>query len=178
MDATTGGKVTDSNGKHDGTCTVCPSVEAGRLNMALRFDGGDQQVDVPPHAELDNVIRGFSVAAWIKVDMAPPNLPGCAALKGTMWSICVTPGMKPLFGSFTGEAGTLTMGAWHHIAITYDGKQRRIVLDGTEAGVTPASIPSDTGQLILGGELIGVADDIRIFSGVLTDDEIAMLAMP
>jgi hypothetical protein len=179
MEGTTGGKVTDSGGNHrDGMCTTCPIAEAGKIGMALRFDGGDQQVDVPAHADFDTVIRGFSAAAWIKVDMAPPQIPGCAALKGAMWSICVTTLMHPQFGSFATDGGTLTAGQWHHIAISYDGKSRRIVLDGAEVGTTPSSIPGDTGQLILGGELIGVADDIRIYSGVLSDDEIAMLVAP
>jgi hypothetical protein len=179
MDDTTGGKVTDTGGNHlDGMCTTCPTVEAGKSAMALRFDGGDQQVDVASNPAFDEVVRGFSAAAWIKLDAAPPQLPGCAAVKGAMWSICVSTAMHPAFGSFTAEGATLTVGEWHHIAISYDGKQKRVVLDGAEAGTAPGSIMKETGQLILGAELIGVADDVQIFSGVLTDEEIADLVTP
>ena len=178
MDEVAAGTVADAAGNHNGMCTVCPTVEAGKVGMAMRFDGGDQQVDIPMDKAFDSVGRGFSAAAWIRLDMAPPQLPGCAAVKGTMWSICVTPGMHPAFGSFTVETSTLTVGEWHHIAISYDFKVRRLVVDGTEVGTTPASIPTDTGQIILGGKLIGLADDIRVYGGVLTDEEIAMLVAP
>ena len=178
MEDSAGGVVADISGnKRDGMCTTCPTVEAGMAGMAFRFDGGDQQIDVPANAAFNTVVRGFSAAAWIKLDMAPPQLPGCAMVKGSMWSICVNPDMQPAFGSFA-AAATLTVGTWHHIAISYDGKSRRIVLDGVEAGVTAASIPSEMGQLVLGAELIGMADDARIYEGVLTDDEIAELRTP
>jgi len=178
MDDVGAGKVADASGNHhDGMCTTCPTVEPGKSASALRFDGGDQQVDVAPDPAFNEVVRGFSAAAWIKLDMAPPQLPGCAMVKGAMWSICVTPELKPAFTSFAGSA-TLTMGEWHHIAISYDGKMKRIVLDGAEVGTTAASILSEPGQLVLGAELIGLADDARVFSGVLTDEEIAALVTP
>ncbi|HEX5060762.1 MAG TPA: LamG domain-containing protein [Kofleriaceae bacterium] len=179
MDSGTGGTVADSSGNHyDGMCTVCPTAEAGKVGGALRFNGGDQQVDVPSLAAFDYVARGFSASAWVFVDMPPPQLPGCPIIKGAMWSICVTPDMHPEFSSFEATSATLTAGEWHHIAISYDGKMKRIVLDGVEAGTMAASILSENGQIILGGELIGVADDIRVYSGVLTDDEIADLVTP
>ena len=179
MEDVANGKVADTSGNHhDGMCTTCPTVEAGKAGMGYRFDGGDQQVDFAPTPAFDEVVRGFSATAWIKVDMAPPQLPGCAAVKGAMWSICITPDMHPAFGSFTAEGATVAAGEWHHIAISYDGKQKRIVLDGAQVGVTAASISSETGQLILGAELIGVADDVQIYGGLLTDEEIAMLVTP
>ena len=179
MDSAMGGTVADTSGSHyDGMCTVCPTAEAGKFGGALRFDGGDQQVDVPSLAAFDYVARGFSASAWVKVDMPPPQLPGCPIIKGAMWSICVTPDMHPAFGSFDAPGGTLTPGEWHHIVISYDGKVKRVVLDRVDVGTTAAAIMSDTGQIILGGELIGVADDIQVYSGVLTDDEIGDLARP
>jgi len=179
LEDASGGVVADISGNnHPGGCTTCPPVEAGKSGMAFRFDGGDQQIDVAPHRAFDEVVRGFSAAAWVKLDMPPPQLPGCAMIKGAMWSICVTEDMHPTFGSFGATAATLTVGGWHHIAISYDGKQKRIVLDGTEVGTTAAAILSEPGQLVIGAELIGMADDARVYSGVLSDEEIAMLATP
>jgi concanavalin A-like lectin/glucanase superfamily protein len=178
MEDTAAGKVADTSGNHrDGACTTCPTVEAGKVGMAFRFDGGDQQVDVDPAAAFNEVVRGFSAAAWIKLDMAPPQLPGCAMVKGAMWSICVTPELNPAFGSFSATT-TVTVGEWHHFAISYDGKVKRIVVDGSEVGMTAASITSEPGQLVLGAELIGLADDAQVYSGVLTDEEIAALVTP
>src|SRR5262245_34913015 len=109
MDEVSGGKVADSAGNHrDGVCTTCPTVEAGKAGSAFRFDGGDQQIDVAPDPAFDGVIRGFSAAVWVKLEMAPPLLPGCALVKGAMWSICVTKELQPAFGSFAATA-TLTM---------------------------------------------------------------------
>src|SRR5262245_18539231 len=65
------GRVTDASGNnHDGACTSCPSLEAGKLGSAFRFNGGDQQIDVPPNPAFATT-RGLSAAAWVKLDAAP-----------------------------------------------------------------------------------------------------------
>ena len=177
MDDLVAGKASDISGNnHHGMCTTCPGVEAGKSISAFRFDGGDQEVHVEPNPAFDGVVRGFSAAAWVKVDIAPPTIPGCAMVKGAMWSLCVTPDLKAAFGSFM--AGAITVGTWHHIAISYDGETKRIVVDGTEAGTQPGTVMSEASGLLIGAELMGAVDEAHVFDGVLTDEEIADLVTP
>jgi hypothetical protein len=155
-----------------GTCTLCPSLEAGKVGNALRFNGGDQQVDVAPDARFDS--RTFSVAAWVKLDVAPP-IPGCPALKGAAWQLCIDQTLHPTFGTAVASA-TLTLGAFHHVAIVYDGAMKRIYLDGTEVHAEAGTVPADASELALGAELVGVADEIFIYGGVLSASQRALLA--
>jgi len=178
MDDLVSGKVTDASGSNlHGMCTTCPTVEAGMSLSAFRFDGGDQQIDVMPDPAFDNITRGISAAAWVKVDMPPPAIPGCAMVKGGMWSLCITPQMNPAFGSFIASS-PITAAAWHHLAITYDGKDRRIYVDGAEVGSMPGAVMADAGGLVIGAELVGLVDEAQVFSGVLTAAEITDLMTP
>ena len=179
LDELAGGVVTDASGNnHHGMCTACPLVEAGKVGSAYRFDGGDQQIDVPAAAAFDTVTRGISVAAWVKVDAPPPTIAGCALVKGTMWSLCVTPAMNPMFGTVISTTAALAPGTWHHLAATYDLEGKRLFLDGMQVGGMEGALTGEASGLVIGAELIGLVDDAHVYSGVLTDEEIMDLATP
>ncbi len=76
-------------------------------------------------------------------------------------------------------------GNWHHIAYTYDGSTIKIYVDGAEdftvsgkvlrtgeAGETDVDIGSQLGGSIYQGAM----DDVRIFTEVLTPDEVLILS--
>jgi hypothetical protein len=179
LDDLAAGVVTDASGNnHHGMCTTCPLVEAGKVGSAYRFDGGDQQIDVPPAAALDTVTRGVSAAAWVKLDAPPPAIAGCALVKGTMWSLCVTPAMNPMFGTAISTTAALAPGTWHHVAATYDLEVKRVYLDGAQVAAMDGRLTTEAGGLTIGAELIGLVDDAHVYSGVLTDEEIMALATP
>jgi len=86
----------------------------------------------------------------------------------------------------TTSTGTVTVGAWHHIAATWDGSNNRIYFDGeldtTEAqtGLGPGS---NAEPLSIGTDLTGASEpwhgklkDPRVFNRALTDAEVAYLA--
>ncbi|HEV7559150.1 MAG TPA: hypothetical protein VGO00_26935, partial [Kofleriaceae bacterium] len=75
---------------HDGTCTTCPVVAAGKHGMGYQFDGTDII-----HVAGTDVLRtptGFTVAAWFNV--AGPEL-GCFVNKivgdadANSWQACM-----------------------------------------------------------------------------------------
>lgn len=177
MDDLVAGKVTDITGNgHHGMCTTCPPVEAGKIGSGYNFDGGDQQIDIPADAAF-NTGRAMSVAAFVKLDTAPPTVAGCAAVRGNAWQLCITPALAPAFGSLTGT-GSVTLGAFHHVAIIWDGTNKRIALDGAEVLSQAGTVGNDPAGITLGAELIGVVDDVRIYDGALTDEQLATIAMP
>lgn len=77
---------------------------------------------------------------------------------------------------------------WHHVALTFDGLQNKLYLDGqltssTTASATNSSIFYGTGGLGFGRDgdssnsyFVGSIDDISIYSNALSDSEIQNLA--
>jgi len=94
---------------------------------------------------------------------------------------------------------TVFDGSWHHVAMTRDANWvTRLYLDGVVQATTPHFGPAEEDttadtvcptpptltptSVLIGGDLVnsahfhGSIDDVRIYSGVLTDEEIAALA--
>jgi hypothetical protein len=86
-----------------------------------------------------------------------------------------------------GHSGTTVVndGEWHHVAYTYDGDTIKLYVDGVEdfttsgitlqtgsAGETDVYIGSQAGNL----NFTGMMDDVRIFTEVLTPEEIKNLS--
>jgi len=97
------------------------------------------------------------------------------------------------------EGDTVLDGSWHHVAMTRDANWViRVYLDGVVRATTPDTLdpaesdattdvactaaPVFRNSVLIGGDLVssayfhGSIDDVRIYSGVLTDEEIAALA--
>lgn len=83
-------------------------------------------------------------------------------------------------------AGDVFVGTWHHAAVTYDGANVQLYLDGVEVGavamtgdldvdaVVPTAVgsqPPDAG----GQNLLGLVDEVKMFSTALTPVEIVTL---
>src|SRR5690606_9805504 len=92
------------------------------------------------------------------------------------------------FGGQEARSSTIVNdGHWHQIACTYQpGGQARIYVDGAPAesgvaagGLTPNAAPFLVGGLFVGngplGLYTGLIDDVQIYCGVLTDDQIQFL---
>lgn len=84
----------------------------------------------------------------------------------------------------------LTLGAWHHAAGSYDGQTARIYYDGVlvfASASTPLPLPLTENEPLIGCDrdnaadyafFRGEIDDVRIYSGALSDSEVAALATP
>jgi hypothetical protein len=74
----------------------------------------------------------------------------------------------------------LTAGAWVHLAMTYDGINMKLYVNGALVATTPISgaEASSTSPLTLGGDRIwgeyfqGLIDDVRVYNRALSQSEI------
>lgn len=90
----------------------------------------------------------------------------------------------------TKHTRSLTLGAWHHAAGSYDGQTMRVHYDGVlvfASLVAPLPLPLTQNEPLIGCDrdtgvdyafFRGEVDDVRIYSIALSDAEIAELAAP
>jgi fibronectin type 3 domain-containing protein len=160
----------------------------GKYGAALSFNGTNARVDVPDSASL-HLTSGMTLEAWVK-----PN-----ALND--WHTVVlkertgyyaealyanTDSQRPSGHVFTSGdhdlRGTskLPVGAWSHLAATYNGSTLALYVNGTQVASAAAtgSIASNTGPLRIGGNAIwgeyfnGLIDEVRVYNRALTPTEI------
>ncbi len=150
----------------------------------------------------------FSVSFWVRCtgttgefplvankDWSSANNPGWGIALGVdgslRWNLAGAPGSAK---SFTGAAGTLTNGIWHHVAVTFQRNGNAVTyLDGAVVGtnslsasandVTTASglalnVGQDGTGAYTGGGSAGLSaglDDLGIWTRALTTDEVNLI---
>ncbi len=176
---------TDASGNgHDGAAasmTSTPTAVGGEIGGARSWDGVNDQVLLPASTAYD-FTTAMSMSLWTQVN----------AFTADQWDcfICKADGAWRVHrGSTTSHAdfGTtqasgndnldttsnVTGGAWHHIAVEYDGTNKSIYFDGaleaSEAAMTiqVTSDPVDFGENTGSADmrfLTGLMDEIRISS--------------
>ena len=176
-----------SGNDHDGGITGAAWTTQGHNGNALSFDGVDDRVTVPDHADLD-LGSTFTIESWIKPDTlagwrtavlkeAPPNT--------LSYGLYASADGGPIPNAWTAGGAVLspeglTVGAWSHLATTYDNGTMRIYINrqlvATQTGI-PAP-PASAGPLQIGGNSIwdfedfdGLIDDVRIYREALAPDE-------
>ncbi|MGE5185847.1 MAG: LamG domain-containing protein [Acidobacteriota bacterium] len=204
MDDLAGGATVDATGHgHTATCAMmpppqgeCPTVVAGHIGNALAFDGATTILRVASTPELATA-SGFTIATWVDLASAPASR-ACFATKGlgtaiyNSWAACIEPARTIFFYSVTGATVdnlfsivTVSTGAWHHIAIRWDGATKTISLDGADVIADTAKIDFDSQDVYIGSDIdngafaapyAGALDDLRIYNRALAADEIAALA--
>ena len=202
MDEITATGITDATGRgHAALCptaingTDCPSAVPGRIGNALSLDAMNL-LEVASTPDLTTT-RGFTVAVWVQIDAAPLSR-ACVTTKGlgagvyNSWALCIEPSQQVFFYSVTGmtvdnlfSTATVGTGAWHHVAIRWDGATKTIAIDAVDAGSDTAPIDFDGQSVWIGTDVdsgasvsgyTGLADDLRIYNRALTPGELAMLA--
>lgn len=190
----------DASGNgHDGMCTSCPSSAPGFVGQACSFELG-QGLSVPFDAAFS--VEELTLAAWLLPDALPDDRLLSAA------GVPVGPGEANAYqfgfnGLGTDElvffcSGSLENQAcvnepvvtddWVHVAVTSSADGVRMYFDGILVREEP-SVPLGfkmqgflIGQDIDNGEpaheFAGRIDELRLYSRALTDDEVAMLAVP
>lgn len=188
LDETNGASAADAgpNGL-TGTITGAATWEAGKFSNALRLASG-QYVTVPDHASL-NPTAALTVAVWLKAD-AKDGVSHIAVQKESQYTLRIVSGSDQYVAEVWTGGGALyqasfsasdwTPGAWHHLAMTYDGANLKIYLDGVLKHTTAATGTLDTtaNPLTLGKSTFGwdgALDDAVICSRALTAAEILKL---
>lgn len=135
-----------------------------------------------------NFSSGLTLEAWIKTNSTEDKGVISKWSSGNGYMIYLTNAnqfVENNFGSGNGFAGNIKVndGVWHHIAITWDGSQRKIyvggVLDNSQTD-DPAIIPTYPGTVFnlgsydnSGGKFIGKIDEVKVYSLARTASEIA-----
>lgn len=188
FDEGTGGTVEDvSGGGHTATIEGAEWAR-GKYGDSLKFDG-EEMVTIPASEELD-LTEEFTLEAWVRPEA------GCEfgqifvkedAEEAHAAYVVSKHGSK--LGAYLGvpgveeesPSGSLEIGAWQHIAVTFDGSKATLYVDGAEVGTAPvAEILSTSGDLRLGGShigshgggFVGRIDEVRIYNRALVGAEV------
>ncbi|OGN15859.1 MAG: hypothetical protein A3C81_02075 [Candidatus Yanofskybacteria bacterium RIFCSPHIGHO2_02_FULL_46_19] len=198
----------DSSGNgHNGTPTntVPNPWTAGHNNGAITLlnPSNTDYVSVADTALL-RPTTALTLSAWIKIDSGSPNWtnsPGIIEhfrsptnLKGYLLGL----GGDQKLSFYIGNAGTptwsrvqssntISTGAWHHVAGTWDsavgGGEMKLYLDGVLQGIAYHGILYNTENLNIGRDKYssvrsfnGLLDDVQIYNRALSEIEIQTLA--
>jgi hypothetical protein len=185
-----GSLVVDASGRGNaGTTTNTSWLAAGKFGGALSFDGTSSWVTVPDAGSLD-LTTGMTLEAWVK-----PSALGsrwCTVVFkqqpiGMAYSLYADAGTGNPLGQVNigGEqnafgAGSLPLDEWSHLAVTYDGAQLSLYVNGALAGskAQTGSILVSSDPLRIGGNSIwsewfaGAIDEVRVYDRALAAAEI------
>jgi hypothetical protein len=184
-----GTTIEDQAGENDGTIEGVTWIPHGHYGGAIEFDG-EGMVTIPGAEALD-LTEEFTLEAWIrpeagcdfgqifvKEDADEEHAAYVVSKHGSkLGAYLGVPGVEE-----ESPEGRIEIGTWQHIAVTFDGGEVRLYVDGEEAGSVPvADILPTTGPLRLGGSQIGThgggfvgrIDEVQIYNRALTAGEVA-----
>lgn len=166
------------SGSHDGS-------------VALHFNGSSDEVVIDDQPVL-SLGDAFTLSAWVRTEDASKNQ--CILGKNNEYYIYlygsgsdarVRVGLR-IGGSWilysTSPSNTITEDVWAHIAVTYDGSELRVYLDGALAGTSTISGSLNSGNNDLeigtlwnGYRFLGDIDAIAIFDETLAESDVGLL---
>ncbi|TKJ33560.1 MAG: hypothetical protein CEE38_20595 [Planctomycetes bacterium B3_Pla] len=164
-------------------------VQDGKLGSALKFNGSSDYLAAPDSESLDINGDQLSLAAWINGEDWPGANHAVRKIAdtgtGAIYMIRVQPDtVRVYLNTSAGQTivqGTTTLARneWIHIALTYDGTQALIYVNGqvdASMDVFGELSESDNDLRIGRGEpagyFIGMIDDVRVYNHALTEDEL------
>jgi len=177
---------------HDASCVMdqCPTPIAGHQGSAYMFDGLDDYLIVAGSDEFST--SAGTVAAWLMLTRPPSYVCPLNKLLGgqgdNSWQVCIDESL--LIDFYAGGASLLTdvkfpIGEWHHLALRWNGSNKRVSLDGVEIKTGGmASLTFDGDAILFGGDkdngalvgqFAGAIDEVRIYNRDLGNDEITLL---
>ena len=181
---------------HDGTLSAKGVVWAeGKYGGALKFDGKEGCVTVPDSPAL-RLHEGFTLEAWIRPEGELVHLPALTKQAEGLPAYGLGVGMTTA-GRAEGQIGTATRShtdvaspssvpanEWTHEAITFDGTNLRLYLNGTLVATQAAALPAAgvAGLLEIGcsasGHFLGRIDEVRIYNRALNGEEVIESMQP
>lgn len=188
----------------------------GHAGTAVTFDGALASVAIPSYPAITN-LQALTIALWVNVGVGttPVNQrrivakerghstedgrwvfflnDSCNALDPSTVCLGFDKSFKNTDLSIETATSVVPRGAWHHVAVTWDGSPKaenvRFYVDGASVAADPnpgngngVSGPDASYPLTLGnsGDLMrdfaGALDDVRIYNRVLSDTDVAQVA--
>lgn len=184
FDETSGSTASDSSGnENNGSVYGASWTSSGKMDGALDFDGSNDYVELP--GIINPVDDKFTASAWVRLDTSSGDhvIFQQDGTGGRSWITRKSNGTLQSYigGGYTNSTGTLSVGQWHHVAVTYDGTTVRLWLDGILDGSSNRSGESSTGNILVGKHKSlgkywnGKIDNVRIFNYKLDSEEIKSL---
>jgi glucose/arabinose dehydrogenase/PKD repeat protein len=184
-----GSSVADLSGNNNvGTLANAVAATAGKYGGALSFNGTNARVNVASSASLQ-LSSGMTLEAWVN-PATVSNAWRDVIYKGdNNYYLEATSrgGSRPvgggIIGGVTAEArgsSVLATATWTHLAVTYDGSNVRLYVNGVLAAgaARTGTIRTSTNQLQIGGDSLygqyfnGLIDEVRIFNIARTQAQI------
>ncbi|SLM27868.1 exported hypothetical protein [Desulfamplus magnetovallimortis] len=166
-------------------------------NNALTFDGTDDNVTIPDSSNLD-ITTNITIEAWVYIntlnqhaffiDKCFSEMTGGFAISyetnDNLWLYLKEANDVVVNGDHYQAAYVpkeKMLGAWHHVAATYDGISSKLFLDGvlvSEKAASGGGLSTNDNPLIIGSVrtngyyVDGSVDEVRIWNVAKTADEI------
>lgn len=136
-----------------GTATV---EKAGLVGESARINLAPLVVAVKADADLN---KGFTWSAWIK----PSALPQTASIMSYGQMVVKLDGdtINLNVGSVNVKGGQLSTAVWHHVAVVSVGGKVSLFINGNEAGTSPITVASLSGDMQLGSNFVGEFDEVE-----------------
>jgi hypothetical protein len=186
----TGTVVHDVSGNNNnGTIASATWTTTGRYGSALSFNGKSSLVTVPESPSLD-LKTALTLEAWVKPTAAASGFQAIIFKEmptDTAYYLYRSGfSAAPLGGVYIGAEQTatatsgLTLNSWSHMALTYNGTQEQIYVNGALVASRnqTGTVQTSSGVLHIGGDslwgeyFLGSIDEIRIYNRALTAAEV------
>jgi hypothetical protein len=178
----------DSSGQNNNGDISGATHAAGKYGQGLTFDGTNDMVSVPATPSL-NLTKAVTLEAWVKPDTLGTKWRTIAVKEQSTqlaYALYANNGRDQVSGNvFTtrdnGLAGPrLAVGAWTHLAATWDGTTAKVYVDGKliRSAALGGTMASSSKPLRFGGNTIwpewfkGQLDEIRIYNRALSAAEV------
>lgn len=187
----TGNQTADASGHGSaGTLSGPAWNAAGKYGSALTFDGTNDWVTVADASWLD-VSGGLTLEAWVRPNGGPSWRTIMLKENGSTLAYALYAGAsggRPMGIVLTGGSqrklsgpSALPANTWTHLALTYNGAQMRLYVNGVERASMAVTgvIPNSSGPLRIGGNSVwssewfkGELDELRVYNRALSVTEI------
>jgi hypothetical protein len=196
LDENGGTTALDTSGfGNDGSFSGSPSWATGMVGSALEFDGSGDRVSIPDDPSLD-LSTALTIAVWLRTDTLATQVvisKGLTSIDGYELGLRSGGLVHARFNqASSGNDYRLSSihpypadgSAWLHVAVTYDGQEIRLYLDGVldSSMPAPALVIADNGlPLTIGARsdgsrgFVGAVDQIHIHNVALSAAQIQTL---
>lgn len=184
----------DAVGANHGTLTGATSYGAGKVGTAFTLHGNGDTVQIPDSPSLQPPV--ITVETWVNMQDTDSTCVFVGKTVGSgpadTWTLYYVYGQLHTQVTTTSSSGGFDVSAnwlpqrnrWYHLAMTYDGAQLRLYIDGAQvaAAVAEGALTYDSHPVVIGADIEneslayyfnGQIDETAIYNRALTDTEIA-----
>jgi len=191
FDEGSGTSAADSRGGNNGNLTNGATWTTGKSGYGMQFDGVNDYVKLPNFAKPTS--GQISILAWFKATAtAQRQIIDMRETSSSGVYLGVNYVAGDVYAAINNDANLLLLspstafndGAWHHVAVTYNGLSPKLYADGVLVNTTSASasmvgstFTSSIGSRYTKDSLFfnGSIDEVMIFNRALSASEIRLL---